>query len=53
MQLSQVGEYEELVQVVRDDYKNNPRDNGQIKLEWCDRENDENLCQEINLRLRA
>ncbi len=49
MQINDVVTYEELVTVVKENYRRNPRDNGRIRLEWCDREDDEDLCREINL----
>ena len=49
MQLDEGKAYIQLIIEVRENYKNNPRDNGQVRLEWCDRDTDENLCQEINL----
>lgn len=42
-------EYIELVRQVRQNYKKNPRKNRKIELGWCDRNQDDNLCREINL----
>jgi hypothetical protein len=42
-------EYIELVCQVREDYQKNHRKNSEIELGWCDKNEDDNLCQEINL----
>lgn len=49
MEINDVVTYEDLVTVVKEEYRRNPRENGMIRLEWCDREDDEDLCREINL----
>ncbi len=47
MNLDEVRMYEELIDVVKQDYRMNPRKNADIHLGWCD--TDDKLCQEINL----
>ncbi|MEE3471740.1 MAG: hypothetical protein VZR24_13835 [Butyrivibrio hungatei] len=41
--------YINLISRVRTDYKNNFRDNGNVRLTWCDTDESDNLCREINL----
>ena len=41
--------YIDLISRVRADYKSKCRDNGNITLTWCDRDDSDNLCREINL----
>jgi len=40
--------YLNLISRVRTDYKRNCRDNGNITLTWCDTDESDNLCREIN-----
>lgn len=49
MQSGMNEEYIDLVHQVRMDYKKAHRKNNKIELGWCDKDDNDNLCQEINL----